>query len=77
MKERRFVEFDYDPEEDEIVLRLRSPFLRLIPEETRTHIMSARKETLLAFRSLLDVAIKKTEEREKPRSRRRTEIKVE
>ena len=46
----------------------------LLPEEFHDHMRAARKETLLAMRSLLDAAI---ESMEKPRSKKATKIKVE
>ena len=47
----------------------------LLPEEFHKHVRAARKETLLAVRSLLDAAI---ESMEKPRPRKKTtKIKVE
>ena len=70
-------ECHYTPGE-ELVIRLRSPLLNLFPTEVRSHILEARKETLLAIRSLLDAVIERVEEKEKgPRRRRRTQIKVE
>jgi len=49
---------------------------RLLPEEFRTHMRNARKEVLLAFRSLLDAAIERTEAQ--PRAKKKaTKIKVE
>jgi len=44
-----------------------------LPEDFRKHMRTARKEVLLAYRSLLDTAIEKTEEAPK----KRTSIKVE
>lgn len=47
----------------------------LLPEEFHNHIRAARKETLLAVRSLMDAAIEGVE---KPRPKKRaTKIKVE
>lgn len=78
MAERRLLEVEYGPEEEEIVVRLRSPLARLLPPEVRSHMLAARREMLLALRSLVDAAIEGLEERERRAgSRRRTEIKVE
>ncbi len=43
------------------------PHLALLPEETRQHLTAAWREQLLAFRSLVDVAIKQTEKSEEPK----------
>lgn len=51
--------------------------LNLLPNETRSHVRASQKEMLLAFRSLLDEAIRYVEESEKPRSKRRTKIEVQ
>ncbi len=45
-----------------------------LPEEFRQHTQSARREMLLAMRSLIDAAIESTEEKPKKRA---TKIKVE
>jgi trimethylamine:corrinoid methyltransferase-like protein len=47
---------------------------RVVPEEFCTHMRAARKEFLLAFRSLIDEAVKETEP-EPPK--KATKIKVE
>jgi hypothetical protein len=49
------------------VIRVNPPRSELIPEGTREHFRSARKEMLLAFRSFLDAAI---EDLEKPAGER-------
>jgi hypothetical protein len=46
-----------------------------LPEEFRAHLRTARKEMLLAVRSLIDAAIERTEE--KPTRKKTTKIKVE
>lgn len=51
--------------------------LNLLPTEARGHVRAAQKEMLLAFRSLVDEAIRCVEESEKPRSKRRTKIEVQ
>ncbi len=51
--------------------------LNLLPDETRGHVRAAQKEVLLAFRSLVDEAIRYVEESEKPRSKKRTKIEVQ
>ena len=50
------------------------PFL---PEEFRQHTKTARREMLLAMRSLLDAAIERAEKEPEPKKRRTTKIKVE
>ena len=73
--ERPF-EYEYRPGE-ELVLRFRSPVIDLIPAEVHEHLVGARRELLLAMRSFVDAAISRLEERERARTKRRTEIKVE
>jgi hypothetical protein len=51
-----------------------SPFLS---EEFRQHTKAARREMLLAMRSLLDAAIEHTEEKEEKPKRKATKIEVE
>jgi hypothetical protein len=46
-----------------------------LPEEFRAHFRTARKEMLLAMRSLIDAAIERVEE--KPTKKKTTKIKVE
>ena len=69
-------EVQYHPKE-EIVLRFKSPGFHGLPEPTRQHLLSARKEMLLALRSMIDGAIEKTEERAKPKGKKRTKIDVQ
>lgn len=69
-------EIEHRPGE-EIVLRFKAPALSIIPEVARSHFRIARKEVLLALRSLLDVAIERVEEAERPKARKRTKIEVE
>lgn len=45
--------------------------------EVRRHSRNAMKEMLLAWRSVLDGAIKRIEEADKPRAQRVTKIKIE
>ncbi len=45
-----------------------------LPAEFRAHLKAARKEMLLAMRSLIDAAIERTEEKPKKKT---TKIKVE
>jgi len=48
-----------------------------VPDETRGHVRAARKEMLLALRSLIDAAIGRVEEAEKKAEKHRTKIEVE
>jgi len=50
--------------------------LDFIPDEFKSHVKAARKESLLALRSLLDNAISTLEEQE-PAPKKVTKIKVE
>jgi len=55
---------------------VRTGLKKALPEEFWAHRRAARKEALLALRSLLDAAIERVEERPK-RARKTTKIKVE
>ena len=70
------IEWEHNPGE-EFVIRFKPPLFRIVPGETRNHIRTARKEMLLAFRSLIDAAIGRVGETEKRAERRRTKIEVE
>jgi hypothetical protein len=52
------------------------PHLLCLPEETRQHLRAARRERRLAMRSLIDAALKRREEGDKPR-RKAEHVKVE
>ena len=75
MAERIF-EIEHQPGE-EVVLRFKAPGLSIMPEATKGHLRMAHKETLLALRSLLDMAIERTEEAEKAKAKKRTKIEVQ
>ncbi len=68
-------EISFQPGE-EVVIRLRAPDLKMMKGETVQHIIGAKKEMLLALRSLLDEAIAKTESHAAP-AEEKTRIKVE
>ena len=72
----RIFEVERKPGE-EIVFRFRRGRLHWLPQETRSHIYEARKETLLALRSLIDRAIELVEEKEKAGGQGRTKIDIE
>ena len=72
MRERVF-EVEYHPGE-EVVLHFKAPSLSVMPEATRGHFRAARKEMLLALRSLLDKAIERAEEAEKSKERTKIEV---
>ncbi len=56
---------------------LRIPRGKLLPAEFHEHMKSSRKELLLAFRSLFDVAIQKVDAPKSAVHRKTTKIKVE
>ena len=66
---------------EEVVIRLPNVFgwlERSLPDEFITHMRAARREQLLALRSLLDAAIERSERSEgEGRRRRRVEIEVD
>ncbi len=47
----------------EYVLRFRAPQIKMTPDPTGGHLKQAKKEVLLAVRSILDKAIKVEEEK--------------
>lgn len=60
---------------DLLHLTLPLPRLLCLPKETRDHLRAARREQLLAMRSLLDQAIERLEKPEKPKRRaKRVEV---
>ena len=69
-------EIEHRPGE-EVVLRFKSPQFRHLPDSTKQHLRSARKEALLALRSMLDRAIERAEETEGKKTRKRTKIEVQ
>ena len=65
----------YSPEEG-FTLRLK-PF-GLLPESARGHVLAAKREWLLALRSVIDEAVARVEERGRaPRRPRKVEVKGE
>ena len=72
----KILEVEYQPGE-ELVLRFKAPGLTIIPEAARGHFKTARRETLLALRNLLDSAIEQTGKAKAPKIRRRTTIEVQ
>jgi len=69
-------EVEYHPGE-EVVLRFKPPKFRGLPDSTRQHLLVARKETLLALRSMLDKAIEKMEEPGETGRRKKNKIEVQ
>lgn len=65
----RILEIEHHPGEG-VTLRFKAPSLSLMPEATRSHCRAARKEMLLALRSLLDWAIEQTEAAEKAKTKK-------
>jgi hypothetical protein len=72
----KFFECEYSPEEG-FSLRIHRPAFRAFSPEARSHLLEARRETLLALRSLVEAALERLEEKEGARSRRRRRIEVE
>lgn len=67
------IEWEHHPGE-EFVLRFKPPLPSAVSDETRSHVKAARKEILMALRSLIDAAIERSEETE---TKRPTKIEVE
>jgi hypothetical protein len=62
---------------EEVVLRVKSPAFRGLPDSTKQHLLAARKEMLLALRTMLDGAIERTEKSKAARGRKKTKIEVQ
>ena len=70
----RMFEWQYRPGE-EFVFRFRPPEISIFPEAARGHARTARKESLLALRSLIDSAIEGLERKsEKPKRKTKSEV---
>jgi len=67
----KILEIEHSPGE-EWVVRFKPIGLQWLPEETKRHIYGARKEMLLALRSVVDHAIQRIDESEKRQGRSRT-----
>lgn len=72
--EERLAELEAREHESEAVDAL---FARLLPSDVRGHLRAARKEQLLAARSLLDHWIDRLDRKPAERLRRRESIKLE
>lgn len=72
------IDIEEHPEDPFDILRMNLPLPRLafLPKESRKHLRTARREHLLAFRSMLDAFIEHLEEPEKP-ARKAERVKVE
>lgn len=70
------IEWEHTPGE-ELVLRFKPPLGKMVPDEARGHVRAARREMLLALKSLVDAAVTRQEEAEKQGYKRRTKIEVE
>jgi hypothetical protein len=62
---------------EEVVLRFKSPKLHGLSDPSRQHLLTAKKEMLLALRSMLDKAIERTEESKEAKGRKKTKIEVQ
>ncbi len=70
------IEWEHDPEEG-LVLKIKPALGKMFSEEVRKHTIASRKEMLLALRSIIDVAAKRLEEKEKKTETKSTKIEVE
>ena len=69
-------EVEYHPGE-EVVLRFKLPRHQGFPDSTKQQLLVARKEMLLALRSMLDRAIERMGEPGETKGRKRNKIKVQ
>jgi hypothetical protein len=72
----RFLECEHSPEEG-LTIRFKPSSFHLLPDATMGHVRTAKKEVLLAVRSLLDVAIERLEKEEKVGGQGPTKIDVQ
>ena len=63
--------------EEEVIMRLKTKKLRLLPTASREHVRAAGRELLLALRSLVDIGIESLEQREETKRKKKTRIEVE
>ena len=63
----RFLEERLRELQDRSERRPRAILERMVPPEVRAHLRASQRERLLALRAWLDVAIKRTEQAERPR----------
>ena len=52
-------------------------FSLVVPEKAISHMLKARKEILLAFRSLIDAKIEALEKKEQKKATKKKKIKIE
>lgn len=52
-------------------------FSLFLPDKTLDHLIKAKKEVLLAFRSLIDAKIEALEKKEEKKTEKRKKIKIE
>jgi hypothetical protein len=72
----RYSYFDWVADGVELMLPTRM-MRRLVPPETRSHLRAARREMMLATRSVLDSAINRMEEPSAAKETTTTRIKVD
>lgn len=72
----KILEVEHGPGE-ELVVRISPPKLGMLSDETKEHILTARKEMLLAIRGVIDAAIQYTENQEKAKGKGRKKIEVQ
>ncbi len=70
------LEWEHTPGQ-ELILKIRPPFGEIFSDEARKHARAARKEMLLTVRSLIDIAVKRMEEKENKTKTQGTKIPVE
>ncbi len=64
-------------DDDELVIHVRRPNMKLMSGETAGHLMNARKELLLAIRGVIDAAIECGESQQKAKGQGRRKIEVQ
>jgi hypothetical protein len=70
------IEWEHN-QKDGLVLRIKPPIMGLDAGEVKQHARAARKEMLLTFRSLIDAALTRTDEKEEKAAKSGKKIKVE
>ena len=72
----KYIEFEHRPDGG-FVLRIKPPKISSLPESAKQHAITARKETLLALRGIIDTAIEHIEKSDNSAKKERTKIKVQ
>jgi hypothetical protein len=71
-----YIEWEHSAENG-LIIRIKPEFGQLMNEEVHQHAVATKKEMLMTMRSLIDVAIQRTEGKKEKNKKRGVAIKVE